>query len=327
MKTEPTSVLVIGAGVGGIRAALDLAEVGYKVRLIDQSPHIGGILAELDYQFPNNHCGMCRMLPMVDRESASQYCMRKGLFHKNIDIMPFTEVVEVSGEPGAFAVDVVRKTRQVNTDRCIGCGTCVDVCPVEVDDEFNEGLAKRKAIFRPVPHNIPNMYIIDQNHCTKCGKCMIHCPTQAVDLFVVDTHETLEVGAIIYAGGTGFFDPRSLSDQYGFGEHPDVITSLQFERLISDVGAYRRQVDQAFGRKEDRKHRLAAVRGVQKPQASAGFFAPPSAACSRSRKRCWRRISAAPASMPPSITWICAVSKKAATGTKSVRRRKRASGS
>ena len=236
MKTEPTSVLVVGAGVGGIRAALDLAEVGYKVRLIDQSPHIGGILAELDYQFPNNHCGMCRMLPMVDRESASQYCMRKGLFHENIDIMPFTEVVEVSGEPGAFAVDVVRKTRQVNTDRCIGCGTCVDVCPVEVDDEFNEGLAKRKAIFRPVPQNIPNMYIIDQNHCTKCGKCMIHCPTQAVDLFVVDTHATLEVGAIIFAGGTGFFDPRSLSDQYGFGEHPDVLTSLQFERLISNTG-------------------------------------------------------------------------------------------
>jgi heterodisulfide reductase subunit A len=230
------SVLVIGAGIAGIRSAIDIAEKGYGVHLVDNSPYIGGILAQLDYQFPNNHCGMCKMLPLVGREDASQFCMRKGLFHDNIQIMPFTEVQEVAGEPGAFEIALREKTRLVDIQRCVGCGKCEEVCPVEVEDAFNEGLTTRKAVYRPVPHNLPDMYVVDQEHCTKCGQCMIQCPTQAIDLFLVGTRKTVEVGAVVLAGGTGFFDPQPLRDRYGCGDHPDVITSLQFERLISGVG-------------------------------------------------------------------------------------------
>jgi heterodisulfide reductase subunit A len=236
MEMTPASVLVVGAGIGGIRSALDLAELGYGVLLIDSSPAIGGILAQLDYQFPNNHCGMCKMLPLVGRERASEFCMRKALFHDNIEIMPFTEVKEVSGEPGAFQVTLLQKARQVDVNRCMGCGKCVEVCPVAVPDEFNQGLTDRKAVYRPVPQNLPNTYIIDREHCNKCGKCMIHCPTQAIDLFLIDTQRTVQVGAIILAGGTGFFDPAPLRDLYGCGAHPNVMTSLQFERLVSGVG-------------------------------------------------------------------------------------------
>ncbi len=236
MEMTQASVLVVGAGIGGIRSALDLGELGHRVCLIDSSPAIGGILAQLDYQFPNNHCGMCKMLPLVGRERASEFCMRKALFHDNIEIMPFTEVKEVSGEPGAFQVTLLQKARQVDVDRCMGCGKCVEVCPVVVPDEFNQGLSQRKAVYRPVPQNLPNTYIIDREHCTKCGKCMIHCPTQAIDLFLIDTQKLIQVGAMVLAGGTGFFDPAPLRDLYGCGAHPNVMTSLQFERIVSGVG-------------------------------------------------------------------------------------------
>jgi heterodisulfide reductase subunit A len=162
--------------------------------------------------------------------------MRRALFHDRISIMPFTQIEAVTGEPGAFQVRVRERTRQVDPDRCTGCGKCEEVCPVEVEDSFNESLSMRKAVFRPVPHNLPNFYLIDQDHCTKCGQCMIACPTGAIDLFVVDTTRQLDVGAILLAGGSGFFDPDPLRDQYGYGEHPNIVTSLQFERLLSAAG-------------------------------------------------------------------------------------------
>lgn len=236
MGKGEASVLVVGAGVGGIRAALDLAEMGYRVLLIDSSPAIGGILSQLDYQFPNNHCGMCRMLPIIGRESASEFCMRKALFHDNIEILPFTEMKAVSGEPGAFQVLLVRKARQVDMERCIGCGKCVEVCPVTVPDEFNLGLSFRKAVYRPVPQNLPNTYLIDRDHCTKCGQCMLQCPTQAIDLFLIDSQVSVEVGAIILAGGSSLFDPAPFQDLYGYGTNPHVVTSLQFERILSSLG-------------------------------------------------------------------------------------------
>ena len=156
MKKKIGKALVVGAGISGIRAALDLAEFGYGVTLIDRSPHIGGILSQLDYQFPTDHCGMCKMLPLVDRDASSQYCLRKGLFHENIEIRLSTELVSVEGEPGHFQVSLRQKPSLVNPDLCIGCGECIKVCPVEVPDSFNVGLTVRKAIYLPVPHNIPN---------------------------------------------------------------------------------------------------------------------------------------------------------------------------
>jgi len=180
MKRRIGTAMVVGAGIAGIRTALDLAEYGYGVTLVDRAPHIGGILSQLDYQFPTDHCGMCRMLPLVQRDAASQHCLRRGLFHENIDILLSTEITGIEGEPGKFRVTLKQQPPWVDPLCCVGCGRCTPVCPVEVRDGFNAGLATRKAIYLPVPHNIPNAYVVDQTACTRCGACLEVCPTDAI---------------------------------------------------------------------------------------------------------------------------------------------------
>jgi len=182
MHKKIGKALVVGAGISGIRASIDLAQMGYGVILADKAPHMGGILSQLDYQFPTDRCGMCRMLPMIDRDAGTQTCLRKGLFHQNIDIRLGTTLAAVEGEPGKFDVSLQRTPSPIDPDRCIGCGLCTEVCPVELADDFNAGLTRRKAVYLPVPHNIPNTYTIDLTSCTRCGACEPVCPTGAIDL-------------------------------------------------------------------------------------------------------------------------------------------------
>lgn len=173
--------LVVGAGIGGIRAALDLAVTGHKVALIDQRPSHGGILAQLDHQFPSDHCGMCRMLPLMARDSSSQFCLRKGLFHDNIDLYLSTEVAAIEGEAGKFFVNLNHRSTLIDPTKCVSCGVCSEVCPVRVPSEFNAGLTQRAAAYLPVPYAIPNHYVIDLDNCLRCWKCHDACPTGAID--------------------------------------------------------------------------------------------------------------------------------------------------
>ncbi len=192
------AALVVGGGIGGIRTALDLAETGQKVALIDAVPHLGGILAQLDNQFPSDHCGMCKMLPLAERDSSSQFCMRKGLFHKNIDLYLSTELDSLEGEPGKFQARLRKHSTFVDPTRCIGCGACEEICPVRVPSEFNAGLSMRGAAHLPVPHNIPNHYVVDLDNCIRCWQCHEVCPTGAIDFFFDQRGDFR-----ILVGGTG----------------------------------------------------------------------------------------------------------------------------
>jgi heterodisulfide reductase subunit A len=396
MKKKIGSALIVGTGISGIRSALDLAEQGYHVTMIDKAPHLGGILTQLDYQFPTDHCGMCKMLPLVERDTSSQYCLRKGLFHENIDIMLSTELGGLEGEPGKFQVTLRQKPTFVDPDCCIGCGACSQVCPVEVPDDFNAGLTKRKAVYLPVPHVIPNTYVVDMAACTLCGECEKTCPTGAIDfgkdarrnfrVLVVDdelvvrdslkewlkdegfqvdmaesgeealekmTRETfhlmlldikmpgmdgvevlkrsnevrpqlpvvmmtayatvetaveamkfgavdylmkpfdpdkliplviqlyqniervgerqIEVGAIILAAGFESYDPATGKNTYRYGSLPNVVTSIEFERMLSETGTYQGRLTRASDDKEIRKIAWLQCVGSREPQADADF--------------------------------------------------------
>jgi len=241
MKRKIGTALVVGAGISGIRAALDLAESGYGVTLIDRKPHIGGILSQLDYQFPTDRCGMCKMLPMTDRDSASQYCLRKGLFHENIDILLSTEIASVEGEPGNFNVTLKEKPGWISPSLCIGCGECVNVCPVEVPDEFNAGLSKRKAVYLPVPHAIPNPFVIDMAACTRCGECEKICPTGAIQLSIKERKKfrilVTDDELIVRDSLKEWLEDEDFTvDMAGSGQEAlDMLAKEQYQMMLLDI--------------------------------------------------------------------------------------------
>jgi heterodisulfide reductase subunit A len=182
------------------------------------------------------------MLPLVGREYASQYCMRKSLFHENIEILPFTEITSVQGDAGNYQVDLRKKARCIDPAICNEMGKCIDVCPVEVEDEFNHGLTKRKAVYQAVPHNTPRMLLIDKQACTRCGECLKVCTTNAINLDAEDEVETREVHSIIMASGVKLYNTQEFEDAKSYAVSPDVVTSLAFERMLSASGTYRGDV-------------------------------------------------------------------------------------
>ena len=232
------AVMVIGAGISGIRTALDLAQAGCHVYLVEKAAAIGGILSQLDHQFPNNHCGMCRLLPMFDRDSGAQLCLRKGLLHENITVLTSTEVKSISGNPGQLNVSMIRSPQGVDPERCAACGECEAVCPVSVSDTFNGGLSQRKAIYQPVPHQFPTTRTIDWQACTQCQACVNACPHDAIDLEKKpQTASVEEIAYVVLAPGTQLYNPGA-ADQYGFGVLPNVVTATAFERILSSSGPY-----------------------------------------------------------------------------------------
>ncbi len=222
--------MVIGGGIAGIQAALDLAEQGLRVHLVERTPSIGGRMAQLDKTFPTNDCSTCILSPkMVD-------CAR----HPNIVMHTYSEVQSVRGEAGAFAVRVLQHARYVAEDRCTGCGDCARKCPRKVPDGFNMGLSQRRAIYLYFPQAVPMVMTIDPEHCTyltrrKCGLCLQICQAGAIDFEQQDQELELEVGAIVVATGYDFYDPTPIG-QYHYSRYPNIITALEYERLISASG-------------------------------------------------------------------------------------------
>ncbi|MEM2936659.1 MAG: CoB--CoM heterodisulfide reductase iron-sulfur subunit A family protein [Candidatus Bathyarchaeia archaeon] len=217
--------LVVGGGIAGIQAALDLADQGFKVYLVEKTPSIGGRMAQLDKTFPTLDCSACIMTPkMVDAGR-----------HPNIQLLTYSEVKEVKGSAGNFRVKILRKPRYVDETKCTGCGLCARHCPVEVSNEFDEGLGFRKAIYIPFPQSIPLVYTIDKDSCIECGLCQKVCGTGAVDPEQQPKEVDIEVGAIILTTGYDLFDARE-KEEYGYGIYRNVITGLALERLLSASG-------------------------------------------------------------------------------------------
>jgi heterodisulfide reductase subunit A len=228
-KDQPIgAVMVIGGGIGGMQASLDLADSGFFVYMVDNSPTIGGVMAQLDKTFPTNDCAMCIMSPKLVE------CGR----HINIRVMTHAEIEGVEGQPGRFSVTVTRKPRYIRFDKCTGCGECAKHCPVTAIDTYNEKLSKRAAIYIKYPQAIPKVYLIDREQCIGCGLCERVCLAKAVNYADSQVVEKIEVGSIILAPGYEVFDAH-LRPEFGYGVYPNVVTSIEFERLLSATGPHR----------------------------------------------------------------------------------------
>ncbi len=226
------AVLVVGGGVAGVQASLDLAELGFKVYLVESKMSIGGVMAQLDKTFPTNDCSMCILAPKLVGAGR----------HPNIELMTGCELLGISGSPGDFRARVLRRPRYIRPELCTGCGTCAQKCPSKVPNEFDLGLSKRRAAYVLFPQAVPLKYAIDSEHCIyfktgKCGNCRKSCPAGAVDFEMRPEELELSVGAIIVSTG---FSPHAPSKDgpYGHGRFSNVVTSMEFERILSASGPY-----------------------------------------------------------------------------------------
>jgi heterodisulfide reductase subunit A len=256
--------MVIGGGVAGIQAALDLADAGYEVVLVEKEPSIGGIMAQLDKTFPTIDCSICILGPK----------MADAAKHPRIKLMTLSEVAEVKGYVGNFEVKIIKRARYVSENDCSACGECAKVCPVVRPNEFDLGLSSRRAIYSPFAQAVPSAYLINIHEClgntpVVCGKCVEACNKNCIDFNMSDEEVVEKVGTIIVATGVEPYDPTEM-DEYGYTRFENVLTSMEFERLINAGGPTQGEVI----RPSDRKHpksigfvQCVGSRNVQKGHA------------------------------------------------------------
>jgi heterodisulfide reductase subunit A len=232
------SVLVIGGGIAGLQAAIDIADYGYTVHLIEKASIVGGNTLKLGLAFPTNDGAFCISSPDFLRGIRKCFYRAGLLQHPKIKINTLSQVKGVQGSFGNFEVTIASQPRGISEELCINCGKCVDVCPVDVANEMNYGLNTRKAIYLPHPNAVPHTYIIDWEHCDRCGKCVNACPTKAVNLEDIGRESTIKVGAIIVATGLQEYNPSPIK-QYNYDLYDDVITQLQFARILDTQGPFK----------------------------------------------------------------------------------------
>jgi heterodisulfide reductase subunit A len=253
--------LVIGGGIAGMQAALDIANAGYETILVERTSSIGGRMAQLSETFPTLDCSQCILTPKMVEVAQ----------HAKIRLMVYSEVEEIAGSVGNFKVKIRRKSSYVDRTKCTGCGMCYEKCPVKVPSEFDEGLGERKAIYVPFPQAVPNHPVIDQEHCTfftksgKCRVCQIICPAQAVDFEQTDEMIEEEVGAIVIATGYSLYPIANIAE-YGAGRHSDVINGLQFERLLSASGPTRGEIKRPSDGKVPKRIAFVCCVGSRDPE-------------------------------------------------------------
>jgi len=223
--SEIPSILVIGGGIAGIQASLDLAGRGFQVYLLEETPTIGGRMAQLDKTFPTMDCSICILAPKM------MECYR----HPNIKLLTYSELKEVKGTVGNFQVKILQKPRYVDETKCTGCGVCAEHCPIEVPNEFDMALGMRKAIYMSMPQAVPRCMTVDRGNCIECKLCTKMCQARAVDFAQQPRDVDLNVGAIIIATGFDQYDPTEIVE-YGYGRQKNVLTALEFERWVCASG-------------------------------------------------------------------------------------------
>ena len=219
------AALVIGAGIAGMNAALDLANQGINVYLIEKEPTIGGKMAQLDRIYPTDDCGIWVLAPI----------MVNTYKHPNINLYTYSDIIEFNGIPGNYKCTIRKNPRYVDESKCTGCGLCTTKCPIKIPNDFDRGIGDRGAIYIPFPQAVPNYAVIDKTVCNNCKNCQRICPAEAVDFDQEPEYIDINVGAVIIATGYDEY-PIMETNDYNYGISPDVITQIELERILSPIG-------------------------------------------------------------------------------------------
>ena len=253
--------MVIGGGVAGIQAALDLADMGVETYLVERGPSIGGRMSQLDKTFPTNDCAMCILSPKLVQAGGHPY----------LHLITLAEIVSIEGAPPSMKVNVIKHPRYVNEEKCTGCGICTTKCPTKISDPYNHGLSTTKAIRIPFPQAVPAVAVIDPKTCLyltkgKCRVCEKFCDVGAIDFNQKEETIDIDVGAVILASGTTEFDAK-LKGEYGYGIFPNVITSMEYERILSASGPTAGHISRPSDHKEPKKIAILQCVGSRDVQA------------------------------------------------------------